>query len=77
MADLLIRDLNPYALEAISKRAVAERRPIEEVARSILEAGLTFDPELRRLLAAKAREHTLKDDGDSTAFIRALRDGHE
>jgi plasmid stability protein len=77
MADLLIRDLNPSALEAIAKRAAVERRSIEAVARDILETGLKFDPETRRKLAETVRAHTSGSGEDSTAIIRALRDGRQ
>ncbi len=77
MAELLIRDLSPFALAEISRRAASERRPIEAVARDVLEAGLKFDPQTRRALAEKARAHTVRSGDDSTVNIRALRDGHQ
>ena len=75
MAQLLVRDLSPHAVEALKRRAAANGRSAEAEHRAILESVLGADKEAWLARARALREETAgRDLGDSTEIIREFRD---
>jgi plasmid stability protein len=78
MTTLTVRDVDREIAQALKVRAAANGRSAEAEHRMILRAALSpSQARAEDFAAAAARLRTrLRHDGDSTALVRAARDGH-
>lgn len=75
MAQLLVRNVPDFVVQAIRERAIKHGRSAEAEHRAILEAGVKLDWSEFRKEAARLREETRgRVMADSTDLIREDRD---
>jgi plasmid stability protein len=79
MTDILIREIDDMTVRALQRKAEELKRPLEDVARDILQRGVELQrkltPEERVAAADRVRAMQLKPTNtDSTDLIRHDRD---
>jgi antitoxin FitA len=77
MVDILIRDVDGAVAEKLKKKAKAEGKSVNEIAREALRAAVKPRKEEIWAAADRIREKIGRVSGDSTADIRTDRDNDE
>lgn len=74
MTDFLIRDIEPYVLEHLRRRAKQNRRSLQAEIKSAISKSVKLNKEESLALMRKLRAELPYSETDSTQLIREDRD---